>query len=196
MIKQIVELFYKVAEQHKLVRSFKYARLSKEAGTGEDNHPLLFLEDPIYVGSSSSKEGTVKVTVNFDVVIIPQAFSNFNVKQLSVEDCQSVSESIALNVIAKIRDMYGHYEEYGIDFVAMPVEWSFVTLRQWYDDKSAGVRCTLVLSCKNPINFCDLEEHFDEKKKFNISDLLSDIDTDNAEGCSATFDYKLPQFTM
>lgn len=42
MINSIIRTFYNIAREHKLVRQFKYDRLSKGSGIGEENHPLVF----------------------------------------------------------------------------------------------------------------------------------------------------------
>lgn len=200
MINSIIRTFYNIAREHKLIRQFKYDRLSKSAGVGEDNHPLVFLEDPIYVADSTLNDGSVKCTINFDVVMTPQAFSNYNMKQLTPEECQTVAHSIALNFVAKLKDIEKYYEKYDETLynTSMHVlSYNFVTLRNWYDNNAAGVRCTMVISVDNPINYCDLEEHFDPEKEFDINDLLQPINTDDAAGCiDVTFDYKLPHFKI
>lgn len=200
MINSIIRTFYNIAREHKLVRGFKYDRLSKGSGIGEENHPLVFLEDPIYVGDSTLNDGSVRCTVNFDVVMTPQAFENYNVKQLSPEECQTISHAIALNFVAFIKDMEHHYEDYDDEMynTSMKVlSYNFVTLRNWYDNNAAGVRCTMIITVDNPINYCDLEEHFNEDKEFDLGELLQPIDTNDAEGCvDVTFDYKLAKINL
>ena len=200
MINSIIRTFYNISKEHKLIRGFKYDRLSKSAGVGEDNHPLCFLEDPIYVADSTLSDGSVRCTVNFNIIMTPQAFENYNTRQLSVEECQTVAHAIALNYVAKIKDIEKHYEEYDdeeYNTSMKVISYSFVTLRNWYDDNAAGVRCTMVITVDNPINYCDLEEHFDPNKEFNLGELLQPINTDDAQGCIDTvWDYKLPTINL
>lgn len=201
MINSIIRTFYNIAREHKLVRQFKYDRLSKGSGIGEENHPLVFLEDPIYIADSTLSDGSVKCTVNFDVVMTPQAFENWNVeKQLTPEECQTVAHAIALNFVAKLKDIANHYEDYDEDEYNTSIKvisYNFVTLRYWYDNNAAGVRCTMVISVDNPINYCDLEEHFDDDKEFDLGELLQPINTDDAQGCvDVSFDYKLPKINL
>lgn len=200
MINSIIRTFYNIAKEHKLVRQFKYDRISKGAGIGEENHPLVFLEDPIYVADSTLNDGSVKCTVNFDIVMTPQAFENFDARQLSPEECQTVAHAIALNFVAKLKDIEHNYEEYDeneYNTSIKVISYSFMTLRYWYDNNAAGVRCTMVISLDNPINYCDLEEHFDPEKEFDLGELLQPISTDNAEGCfDVQFDYKLPKINL
>ena len=54
---------------------------------------------------------------------------------------------------------------------------------------------TLNLLVDSDIQLCDIDEHFDPDKEFNLSDLLDDIDTDDATGC-VQFDYKLPKINI
>jgi hypothetical protein len=200
MINSIIRTFYNVAREHKLVRQFKYDRLSKGAGIGEENHPLVFLEDPIYVSDSTLNDGSVRCTVNFDVVMTPQAFENYNSRQLSPEECQTVAHAIALNFVAKLKDIeknYDLYDENEYNTSIHVLSYSFVTLRNWYDNNAAGVRCTMVISVDNPIDYCDLEEHFNPEKEFDLGELLQPIDTDGAAGCvDVAFNYKLPKITL
>ena len=201
MINSIIRTFYNIAREHKLVRQFKYDRLSKGSGTGEENHPLVFLEDPIYVGDSTLNDGSVKLTVNFDIVMTPQAFENWDVKrQLTPEECQTVAHAIALNFVAKLKDIANHYELYDereYNTTIKVLSYNFTTLRYWYDNSAAGVRCTMYISVDNPINYCDLEEHFDPEKEFDLGELLQPIDTDDASGCvDVSFDYKLPKINL
>lgn len=194
MIKEIIDTFYQLAREHKLIRSFKYDKLSKGAGTGEEDHPQFFLEDPIYVGDSSPMDGTIRVQVNFDIIMTPQAFENWNVKkQLTVDECQNVAHQIALNIVSRLRTKL--IEDDNVINMSI-LEYSFITLRNWYDNAAAGVRCTMNLSVANPINLCDESEHFDENKEFHLSELLNDVDTSHANGCHENFSYKLPKITL
>lgn len=192
MIKNIIDTFYKLSKEHKLVRSFIYDRVSKKKGTGEQMYPQVFLEDPIYIKPSAPIDGKIEVQVNFDITCLPQAFNNYNVKQLTEEECQNVCHSIALNFVAKLRQDNKEWEtRNGVEVS----NYSFYTLRNWGDDNAAGIRCTINLLVDSDIQLCDVDEHFDPEKEFNLGKLLNDVDTDNAAGC-VTFDYKLPKITL
>ena len=192
IIKNVIDTFYDLSKEHKLIRSFVYDRVSKGMGTGEKNYPQCFLEDPIYILDSTPLDGKVYVTVNFDITCLPHAFSNYNVKQLTEVECENVCHQIALNYVARLRDLNKDFEtRNGVEVV----KFSFVTLRNWGDDKAAGVRCTVRLAVDNDIQLCDLDWHFDPTKEFDLGKLLDDVDTDNAHGC-VEFDYKLPKITL
>lgn len=192
IIKKIIDTFQDLARQHKLIRSFKYDRISKGMGSGEKNYPMMFLEDPIMVGDSTPTTGQTICTVNFDITCLPHAFSNYDVRQLTEEECQNVCHQIALHMVARLRELNSDYDtRNGIEVL----RYSFVTLRNWGDDKASGVRCTLRLVVDNDIQLCDLEEHFDAEKEFDLGKLLDDVDTDNASGC-VEMSYKLPKIKL
>lgn len=192
IIRNIVDTFYQLSKEHKLIRSFIYNRVSKVKGTGEDLYPMVLLEDPIYIRSSSPTDGKIPVQINFDITCLPQAFNNFNTRQLSEEECQNVCHQIALHFIAKLRQDNKDWEtRNGIDVS----DYSFLTLRNWGDDNAAGVRATMNILVDSDIQLCDIDEHFDPEKEFNLGKLLNDVDTDNAAGC-VQFDYKLPKIRL
>lgn len=193
IIKQIVNTFYNLAEKHKLVRSFTYDRVSKKKGTGEQLYPLVFLECPIYINKSQPLQRQIPVQVNIDITMLPQAFNNFNVRQLTEVECQNLCHQIALSFVSKIRqDNKNIFDRQGLEID----NYSFITLRNWGDDNASGIRMTLNLLVDSDIQLCDIDEHFDPDKEFNLSDLLDDIDTDDATGCVGDFSYKLPQIRL
>lgn len=195
IIKKIVDTFYKLSKEHKLVRSFIYDRISKKKGTGEQLYPQVFLEDPIYINKSQPLQRQIPIQVNFDITCLPHAFNNYNVEQLTEEQCQNVCHEIALSFISKIRQdnkniLKDNYQGIEID------EYSFLTLRNWGDDNASGIRCTLNLLVDSDIQLCDIDEHFDPEKEFDLGNILKDINTDDPVSCNATFDYKLPKITL
>lgn len=189
MFKQIVNTFYDLAREHKLVRSFRYDQPSKGLGIGDEAMPAVFLEDPIYLADTNLTNGVVPVTVNFSVMITPQLLQNYGVYP-STEQGQSLCYSIGLNFIARIRQFISN----GDELLKGVVGWSALGLKHYYDNDCDGVRFSLILNVKNPINFCDVDAHFDPDKEFKIEEPLADIDTKGAEGCEVFSDKKLPKF--
>lgn len=189
MINNIVNTFYTLAKEHKLIRTFKYDSLSKSLGIGEDKYPLLFLNEPILLTNKNITNGQVTAQVNFEVLLTLQQLENYNIKQPTPQDAENIAYHIALNMIAKLRQDRNDDENPSEVSV---ISYSFLTLERFGDDAAYGVRCTLNLAVDNDITLCDVDEHFDENKEINISNLLSDIDTNNPSGC-VTFDYKLPK---
>lgn len=188
MVNTIVNTFYNLAKEHKLVRGFKYDKVSKGMGVGDEIHPFVFLEDPLWFGDTNLTTGVVPVTVNFEVLITPQMLNNYSVYP-STESGQALCESIGKNFIARLKQFVAD----GDPNIKGVVSWNFMTLKHFYDNDADGVRFTLVLNVKNDINFCDTDAHFDPDKEFKIEEPLGEIDTDSAQGC-AVFDHKLPKF--
>ena len=153
--------------------------------------PHVFLEDPLYFGNATTNSGTIPVTINFNIVVTPQLLENWGIYP-STETGQNLCHSIALNFIARLRQMIKNGD---ISYVTGIDSWNFITLKHWYDNDADGVRVTLVIEVKNDINYCDIEEHFDEEKEFDIKKYLPEIETDDASGC-AVFSSKLPKFNI
>ena len=191
MIKNIVELFYHLSEKHKLVRGFKYGRLSKDMGIGSEAHPFVFLEQPLYFGNTDTTTGTVPVTLNVDFLITPQMLENYDIYP-STEAGQNLMYHIGLNFIAKIREMI---KDGDLEWISSIASWNWLTLYHFYDNDADGVRFTIVLNVRNQINFYDTDEHFNEEKEFDVKKYLPEIETDEAQGC-VVFDNKLPKFSL
>ena len=190
MINKIVDIVKQMATEHKLIKSFIYDELNKLAGIGEQKYPLVFLEMPIYYSKASVMDGVMPVTFNIDIVLNPQAFHNYPVKQLTPLSCQEIASQIALQFVARLRNLYkdGKSE---IDVT----NYSILTLQRWYDDKSYGVRITVNADVKSDIALCSDDDYFDPNKELTEKDLLNNIDTDDAQGCQS-LSYKLPKIKI
>ena len=190
MINKIYNLVHEVAEKHKLIRSFRYDELSKAAGTGEDDCPLVFLEMPIWYGEVGVMQGVVPCTFNVDIVLNPQALENYDIRQLSPLSCQQIASQVAQQMVARMRNLYVA----GLSEVNV-VNYSIITLQRWYDDASYGVRLTVNANVVNDIAFCSDDDYYDEGKEFSKETLLPNIDTEDAQGCVG-LSYKLPKITI
>ena len=190
MIAQVYNLVKRLSREHKLIQSFKYEMLSKSAGVGEDQYPLVFLEMPLYFGNLEVQGGVIPTTFNIDIVLNPQSLENYDVEQLTDVSCQEIASQIAQQFIARMRNLYKEGES-----TVNVYNYSIMTLQRWYDDASYGVRLTVNASVINEINFCLDDDYFDPEKEFNKDTLLQPIDTDDAEGC-VNFSWKLPNITL
>jgi len=190
MIKQVYDLMKNLSKEHKLINTFRYDRLSKTAGTGEDYLPLCFLEMPIYFGRVKVLEGVIPIQFNFNIVLNPQAMDNFKCKPLTPVTCQEIASQIAQQYIARIRNLNKKGET-----PVNIIDYSILTLQRWYDDNSYGVRVTVNAEILNEINFCLDEDYFDPEKEFKKDNLLESVNTDDAEGC-VSLSYKLPKINL
>lgn len=194
MVNKIVYIFQRLAEQHKLIKSFYYNR-TYEIGSGNEKHPLIWLEDPIYINITGENNNVVEIDVNFSVLLIPDADMGF-------KDCQDLAFSTGHNIIEYIKK----YKPLKIE-VKKGSE-SALTLQHYYDNNTAGARFSVTLQNVNPANICLLDEHFDAGA-FNCDfnddyfkycndkeeDKINDFDITPANNCT-TFVNKLPDFNI
>lgn len=165
----IVNYFYELARQHNQVNAFIYGK-SYEKGAGSDLYPLVWLDDPIYGNSYTMQETgrVIQYTTNVDFLGIPQN----DAEVLSVQSSAFETGLAFFEKFKQIRPQTG-FSSSGF---------SFVSLRDYYDDKAAGQRFTFTMLQANPINRCG--EFFDPAKVFPTRQTLPDFLTDNPEGCA------------
>ncbi|MDR2950703.1 MAG: hypothetical protein LBV71_16065 [Prevotella sp.] len=194
MIKKIIYLFERLSKQHKLIQSFYYNR-NYEIGSGNEKHPLLWLEDPMYINITGSNNNIIEADINFSVLLIPNEDTTF-------VDCQDLAFSTGHNIIEYIKK----YKPFG--FIIKSGTESALTLQHYYDNNTAGARFSFVLQNANPASICLLDEHF-ESGVFNCDfnddylkycndkeeDKVNDFDVTPANNCT-TFVDKLPDFTL
>lgn len=183
MINRIVETFKDVCQKHKLIKSFIYNR-TYELGSGNDLHPLVWLEDPIYISNYGQAGGAFEYSVNFSVLLIPQQ------NGITFQECQDLALSTGLNIIEYIKKYRAKKDLYKIKD-----GYTGLTLQHYYDDNTAGARFSIVIQMVNPTNICLLDEQFDEDKTFEVKELINDFDLTPASNC-VTFVDKLPQFDI
>lgn len=188
MVEKIINKFYRLAKEHKLIRTFKYDYLDKASGIGSDKYPLLFLEENIMIDTNKVTDGMTSVLVNFDVELTPQNLQNYPIEEPSPMVCEQVAYSIALNMISKIMTDY----KKGVDEDITVEKYTILTNRYWSDDKANGVRVSLEMKVRSDINYCDVDEHFDPNKELTAESLLLNYDIEDAVGCNTEFEYKLP----
>lgn len=177
MIKSIIELFRTQAREHRSIKSFYYNR-NYEIGSGNEQHPLLWLEDPI---AGRNQDNTFVNTVNFSILFIPNENSN-------TDDLQNLAFSAGLNIIERIKLTQKEH-------VSVLPTWSFVTLRDYYDNNACGCRFTVDLLQRNMQNLCLIEEQFDTAKDFDKNQSLNNFNVSVAQQCE-TFTNKLPVFDL
>ena len=176
---QIVNFFYELARQHDQVRGFRYGKPG-DKGAGRDAYPLVWVDDPI-LGQQTGTGATIQYTTNVDFLGIPA-------NESEVPAVQAAALLMGLDFVEKIRQTRstsGFSTE----------RFSFITLRQYYDDNAAGVRFTFAVNQANPVNRC--AENFDPEKQFPSVQALPVFDVDAADGCAVFTDKKgLPNFTV
>lgn len=183
MINKIVDIFKDVCRKHKLIKSFIYNR-TYELGSGNDVHPLVWLEDPIYISNYGQSGAGFEYQVNFSVLLIPTQSG------LSFQECQDLALSAGINIIE-------YFKKYRTkkDLFKIKDGYTALTLQHYYDDNTAGARFSIIIELVNPTNICLLDEQFDEDKEFEVKELINDFDITPANNCT-TFVDKLPDFNI
>lgn len=177
MINTIIGLFRNLACKHKAIKAFYYNR-NYELGSGNESHPLLWIEDPI---SGRNQSNTFLNTVNFSILFVPENESD-------IIDLQNLAFSTGLNIIERIKN-----DERAP--VSVQPSWTFITLRNYYDNNACGCRFTIDLVQRNIQNLCLIDEQFDEGKKLTSIDPLNGFDI-KTDGSCETYVNKLPEFDL
>ena len=178
MLTDIISIFRTQAREHKSIKAFYYNR-NYELGSGNEQHPLLWLEDPI---GGRNANNIFTNSVNFSVLFLPN-------EQHDVPYLQNMAFSIGLNIIERIKK---YRNDLGISIVP---GWSYMTLRDYYDNNSCGCRFSVEFTQANMQNLCLIDDQFDEDKVFDTENYLPRFDIAPANGCE-TFVNKLPQFDL
>jgi len=178
MINSIINIFYNQARQHKSLKAFYYGR-NYELGSGKENYPLLWLEDPL---KGYNQNNVFANSVNFSVLFLPD-------KEHTTASLQSLAFSIGLNIIERIKR---YSNELG---VSIQPNWSYLTLSDYYDDNACGCRFSVSFTQGNMQNLCLIDEQFEEDKQFDTVSLLKDFDINPANNCEVFTD-KFPVFDL
>lgn len=177
MINSIIGMFRHQAREHKTIRSFYYNR-SYEIGSGNEAHPLFWLEDPL---TGRNNANTFTNTVNFSILFIPK-------DDAEVANLQNMAFSIGLNILERIK------LDDTIPVSVLP-SWSYLTLRNYYDNNACGCRFTVELVQRNMQNLCLIEEQFDSENELATSKPLNHFELKTSGTCE-TFVNKLSVFDL
>ncbi len=166
---KIVNIIYKLAREHIAIKSFYYGR-NYQKGVGSEPYPMIWLDDPISASANGSGVllKTLGYSFNFDVLDVPKT-------DTEVIAIQTACESIGLSIIEQIK------KQVQVDSVRT------ITLRDYYDNKSAGVRFSVSITIPNPVNLCS--DDFNPEKQFDKKSYLPDFTIGSPSGCDV-FDDK------
>lgn len=178
MIDNIISIFKEQAREHKLIKAFYYNR-SYEKGSGKDRYPLFWLEDPL---TGRNENNLFTNSANFCVLFVPQ-------DNVNTEYYQNLAFSIGLNIIERIK------KSGNANGISILPNWSYTTLRHYYDDDAAGCRFTVSFNLLNMQNLCLIDEQFDKNKAFEDESFMPSINLNPKNGCEI-FVNKLPDFDL
>ena len=148
MIKDLIEIIKNLSLRHKGVRTFRYQ--DNIFNNAQNN----FKTFQVYVDTVSIHQ--INITTNiftseFQIYILGQPNDK---EDNRVEDVQTNAYTVAVDLIAAL-DNWSEYNS-----VLTVHDYSILTLSEYTDDKSAGVKLSLVLEVPNPLNLCSYEENF------------------------------------
>ena len=177
MITSILKIFRKQAREHKAIKAFYYNR-RYELGSGKDVYPLLWLECPI---NGRNKDNIFINSVNFSILFTPDS-------ENSVEYFQNLAFSIGLNIIERIK------QDRNSEISILP-DWSYTTLRDYYDDNAIGCRFSVNFTQRNMQNLCLINEQFSENGQLIENKPIKDFDVNPSNSCEI-FVNKFPTFDL
>lgn len=149
MITSLIEIIKDLALRHKGVRTFKY---QNDSYNNAQNDNKTF---QVYVDTVSLHQ--INITTNiftseFEIYILAQPN-----KDKGIDEVQTDAYTIAVDLIAAL-DFWREYNE-----VLSVHDYSILTLSEYTDDSSAGVKLSLVLEVPNPLRLCSFEENFNDE---------------------------------
>jgi hypothetical protein len=178
---QIVDFFYTIARENLRIKSFTYGRPSAK-GAGSDKYPMIWLDDPITGGTQAiGNLGALQYTVNADILGVP-------INDNDVVNVQDAAFLIGLGIPERAKVIY---KTTGVTFLGF----NFISVRDYYDDKAAGVRFTYTISVASPVDRC--ANDYDPNKVFENAQILPQFSVDAPGGCAIFTDYVgLPNFSV
>ena len=129
----ITDILFELARQHREIRAFRYDSVA-ESGAGSESYPLLWLEDPLFADNNDAR--LLRIRFNFSVTAIPD-------KKNEVGTIQKHCFDIGLSVVEKMRKIQGKT-------LLSVAAFNALTLRDYYDNGSAGVRFSVTATRLNP----------------------------------------------
>jgi hypothetical protein len=172
MIESIVNIFREQAREHQSIQAFYYGR-EYEQGNGRERHPLLWLEDPL---TGENKDTLFVNSLNFSVLFIPKEGND-------VAGLQNRAFAIGLNILERIKQQQYKYK------MRLVPGWTYLTLRDYYDNNSCGCRFSADFCQANTQNLCRLEEQFDAYGELHETG-------ENASLQDGRFSAQLPHFDL
>lgn len=164
MLTDIVELIKNTALRHKAVRTFRYQ--GDDWNNAQNNHKYyqVYLDDVSY--------HQLNITTNIFRVEFNMYVLGFPDSETPILDVQNNAYTIAADIIAYIDNS----EEYA--GIVRVHDYGIMTLSHYTDDKSAGVKLSLVLEMPSPVDLCSLDDNFNDEPYEDDDDTEITVDTD------------------
>lgn len=178
MLKDVIEVLKEASLRHKGVYTFRYQ--GDDLNNAQNNYKMY----QVYVDDISHHELNITTNIfkaQFEIYIL--GFVN---EDKTILDVQNDAYTIAVDIMAFIDSQ----EEY--QGILSVYDYDILTLSHYTDDSSAGVKLSLVLQMPSPLNWCNLDENFDDEPHEEERDHKIDVD-DNEVGDITINPIKLPR---
>ena len=169
MLKDIIEALRHVSLTHKGVYTFRYQ------GDDLNNAQNNYKGYQVYVDDISLHQLNITTNifkVEFQIYVLGHPTGESG---NTILDVQNNAYTIAVDILGKI-DSDDAYR--GILSV---YDYSILTLSHYTDDNAAGVKLSLVLQMPSPLNYCELDDNFDDEEHEEEQDHEIDV-PDNEVG--------------
>lgn len=167
MLKDVIDILKNVSLRHKGVRTFRYQ--NDMLNNAQNNHKTY----QVYLDTVSLHQLNITTNIftsSFELYILSQADGTSG---NTIEDVQNYAFTIAVDILGAL-DNWDEYK--GILSIH---DYSILTVSEYSDDNSSGVKLSLVLETPSPLNLCTLDDNFNDEPYEDEPD--HDIDIDDNE---------------
>lgn len=151
MIKDIIDILKDISLRHKGVRTFRYQ--GDDLNNAQNNYKGF----QVYVDDISHHQLNITTNIfkaEFEIYILKQPDGTSG---NTILDVQNDAYTIAVNIMAKIDT------DEAFRGILSVYDYDILTLSHYTDDNAAGVKLSLVLSMPSPLNWCTLDENFNDE---------------------------------
>ena len=169
MLKDIIEALRHVSLTHKGVYTFRYQ------GDDLNNAQNNYKGYQVYVDDISLHQLNITTNifkVEFQVYVLGHPTGESG---NTILDVQNNAYTIAVDILGKIDSDDAYRGILGV------YDYSILTLSHYTDDNAAGVKLSLVLQMPSPLNYCELDDNFDDEEHEEEQDHEIDV-PDNEVG--------------
>lgn len=166
MLKDVIDILKDISLRHKGVRSFRYQ--DKMFNNAQNNYGTY----QVYVDDISHHQLNITTNIfkaEFQIYILSQPDGTSG---NTILDVQNNAYTIAVNIMAYIDT------QEAFQGILSVYDYSILTLSHYSDDDSAGVKLSLVLQMPSPLNWCTLDDNFNDEPYSGDTDTEITINED------------------
>ena len=163
MLKNVIEVIKEASLSHRGVYTFRYQ--GNDYNNQQNNHRMY----QVYVDDVSLHQLNITTNIfkaEFEIYVL-----GFVDDEHTVLDVQNNAYTIAVDIMAFIDT------QEAFQGILSVYDYSILTLSHYTDDNAAGVKLSLVLQMPSPLNWCTLDDNFDDEPHEEEQDKEIDIPT-------------------